>query len=89
MPLPPLPPLPRVTRADKKREVRARNMNMKGPEVGRWEPTGKREDDEGGAWIGRCGFCGRVRPAIELEPRIPPFGTKDEEQWACKDGCEQ
>ena len=61
-------------------KVKPKSGKMEDTRPGRWF-----EVDHVTAWGGRCAQCGRAVPAIELERYIPPFGTRDDEIWACED----
>lgn len=61
-------------------KVRPKSGKMEDTRIGRWF-----EVDDVTAWGGRCAQCGRAVPAIELERFIPPFGTRDDEIWACQE----
>ena len=82
-----LPPMPRSGRLDlpiaepQPDEVIPSKNNIGGTETGRWFDTTQKDGMIGG----RCGKCGRLRKAENLELYKIPF-TSDE-QWQCKGGC--
>ncbi len=95
MKLPKLPPLKKRTHGRSSMPVGPKSIEPGEPIIDKVKPkSGRMEDTRPGrwfevggevAWGGRCAQCGRAVPAIELERFIPPFGTLEDETWACED----
>ena len=74
-------PLPdEVTPADANYEDR-KGLSIDATEEGRWFETTVEDGKVGG----RCGQCGRLRKAVNLELYRKPFGRG--EIWRCKGSC--
>lgn len=79
-----LPALPPLSPA---RETRPHHVpaDKQGRIPGRWYRMRDKGTVATGAWQGRCGKCGRMRPAVQLVHKIRPFGRG--EYWGCREGC--